>query len=193
MDSSVRIVSYRRVFKSDERITGLFDVDFTKWWPGGIPAMPVGYALVALAAMWLLSHTPGLGEVASLAPSWLRYLTVPAAVAILASRDTPDGRANPFAYVWAQLRVALGLPAVWTAGGVPVPPLDDWTVLREPVAMHWDASSPTPRPCRIVGPARITSRESMRLKASPSRLQASRGGERPLAVVLNAGTEMSVS
>ena len=100
---TVNIRSYRGVFRLERRI---YRVDrFVIPVPGGIPLRGLVYFAITLIAVLLLSALPLLRSLAPLAPMPIRLLLLPAALAIIATQATPDGRpAHHFAATWIAWR-----------------------------------------------------------------------------------------
>lgn len=96
--------SYRRVFRLERRI---YRVDrFLLPVPGGIPLRGLLYFLVALLAILLAGALPAVGSLLDIAAPPVRYGLLPAAVAVLGTRASPDGRASHrFALTWLAYRM----------------------------------------------------------------------------------------
>jgi hypothetical protein len=138
----VEVRSYRRVFRTEWRLTRVMGFDLTKWVPGGVPVKPCLYGLAALAAMWVLSHLPVLGAMVGAFPGWLRYGTVPLGVALVSMRPTPDEQST-MDYAVAITRLALR------------PRRPGWVPVRGTLVVRWDDSSSRLVPGRVHGVARV--------------------------------------
>jgi hypothetical protein len=148
--------SYRRVFRFDRRI---YRVDrFAIPVPGGVPLVGLLWFLGALLSVLVGSHLPALGPLLSALSPPLRYLILPAAVAVLATQLAPDGRSAPrFAQTWLQQRVR---PRRRSAGrGIPRE-----RALRAP-AIHArpDQHTPELRRARVRGPALVSFRDNVQV------------------------------
>ncbi len=96
--------SYRRVFRLERRI---YRVDrFLLPVPGGIPLRGLVYFLVALLAILVVGALPGVDSLLEVAAPPVRYGLLPAALAVLGTRASPDGRApHRFALTWLAYRM----------------------------------------------------------------------------------------
>lgn len=156
MTDKLLVRSYRRVFRLDRRI---YRVDrFAIPVPGGVPLAGLLWFLGALLTVLLARQLPVLGGLlAALSPP-LRYLILPAAIAVLATQLAPDGRSAPsFALSWLGQRLRPHRRSV----GRPVPrelerSLDAATIRARP-----DQHSPELRRARVRGPAHVSFRDGV--------------------------------
>jgi hypothetical protein len=153
----VHIRSHRNVFRTDWRITRVLGIDFTRLWPGGLPAIPVAVAVAGLMVMWVVSHFPLVGVV----PGIIRYAAIPVLVAFVARLESPDGRSQVgygtarTGVLWRQVRRMLA-PA--PSGGE--------------VCVRWDVSAPTVKRITASGPVRADFARPVRFGGSGDRLVA---------------------
>jgi hypothetical protein len=174
----VHIRSHRNVFRTDWRITRVLGIDFTRLWPGGLPAIPVGIAVVGLFVMWIVSHFPLVG----LVPGIIRYAAIPVLVALVARLESPDGRsqvgygAARTGVLWRQARRLLA-PAA--AGG--------------DVCVRWDVSASKVKRVTAYGPVRADFARPVRFAGGGDRLVAVASDDgRPGPVVLCPGARLEV-
>jgi TcpE family len=148
--------SYRRVFRLDRRI---YRVDrFLIPVPGGVPLVGVLWFLGALLFVLLARLLPGLGAVLALLSPPLRYLILPAAIAVLATQLAPDGRSGPrFALTWLSHHTR----ARRRSAGRPVRRENEQTLHASTVRCRPDEHAPELRRAGVRGPARVTFRDNV--------------------------------
>jgi hypothetical protein len=175
-DEELTVRSYGRVFRLERRI---YRIDrFVLPLPGGLPVRALLYFLAALLATLALAVVPALDRVLSLVSPPLRYLVIPAGLAVLATQAAPDGRrAHRFALAWLGLR----LRRRRTVSGRPLPPEAHLVRLAPVLPVAPDEHAPALRRARVRGPAVVRFREPVALvrrrRAWRARTPGSAGGE----------------
>lgn len=87
--ATLEIRSYRGVFDFERRI---YRIDRIALSPGGVPVRGILHLLFALAAIAAGSRAPLLGDLLRAIPWTVRWVALPAAVAVLATALKLDGR-----------------------------------------------------------------------------------------------------
>jgi hypothetical protein len=165
----IRVVSYRRVFRTDWRIRRVWDFDLTKMVPGGIPAQTAAWVFGTVLVVYLLSHTPGTGLVMGLMPGWFRYGSLAVIVAFAARQEAPDGRSIHI-YLWARTVQALRDNPEEE---------ETWEEWQEDLPVRWDISGAELRRGRVHGPAKVRTNAPVRVAMKNTRvtLRADAAGE----------------
>jgi hypothetical protein len=151
---SIAVRSYRDVVDVVER--RIFRID--RWripHPGGVPAVALGYFVVAVAAILFALRLPLLGELLALMQPALRFIGIPAICAWALVSWQVDGRRPHHALVSALrhrlgARTLAGLRAV-PAVGTRLAPLDGATIAPS-------GDEPRYRAGRVRGPATVVLR-----------------------------------
>ena len=155
----ITVRRYRRVFHTDRR---LYRVD--RWAipvPGGVPLLGMAYFGMTLLVVLILDGVPGFEQLLALLSPPLRYVILPAIVAVVGVQATPDGRSpHRFALDWARSR--LRAPR-WSAGR-PVPEEGAPARWRRRMRVRRDADWPRLQRARVRGPATVTFNVPVRLR-----------------------------
>jgi hypothetical protein len=130
-EEQLLVRSYRPVFRLERRI---YRVDrFLLPVPGGIPLRGLVYFLVALLLVLVAGALPAVGSLLDVAAPPVRYGLLPAAVAVLGTHASPDGRApHRFVLTWLAYR----LRPRRRAAGRTVPLEGQWLLLRGEIAVE---------------------------------------------------------
>lgn len=171
----VRVVSYRRVFRTDWRIRQVWDFDLTKISPGGIPAKMAAWVFMTVLVVYVLSHTPVAKEVVGLVPGWFRYGSLSVLVAFASRQEAPDGR-SIHTYGWARFVQALrGSPASE----------EPWVRWDTDLPVRWDGSGSTLHRGRVLGPCKVSTTQPVRVGNKKTNLtfRADQNGETTFAVI----------
>jgi conjugation transfer TcpE-like protein len=143
--------SYRRVFRFDRRI---YRIDrFAIPVPGGLPLVGLLWFLGALLGVLVASHLPAVGSLLTMLSPPLRYLVLPAALAVLATQLAPDGRSAPrFAQTWLRQQ----LRARRRSAGRRVPRESERALAPSALRVRPDQHGTDLRRARVRGPARVS-------------------------------------
>ena len=153
MSERILVRSYRRVFRLDRRIYRIDRVAIPV--PGGLPLAGLLWFLGGLLGVLFASVLPGIGSAVEMLSPPVRFLVLPATLAVLATQLAPDGRsAARFASSWLAHRLrarrrSAGRPVF--GHGVRFAP--------EPVHLRADEHGPDLRRARVRGPAQVKFRD----------------------------------
>lgn len=163
MTDRLVIRSYRRVFKLDRRLY-YFDPPRNRWpvpFPGGVPLIGLGYFVLAVFGVLLLSRLPILGAFLGILVPPVRYILLPAGIAFVAFRVSLDGRsAHRYVFDWLAFKVRKKR----TVAGRPVPMEGEPVAWRGRLAVRHDADSPVLQRARIRGLVKVTFNVPVRLR-----------------------------
>jgi hypothetical protein len=173
LSDKLLVRSYRRVFRFDRRI---YRVDrFAIPVPGGLPLVGLLWFLGALLTVLLASHLPVLGSLLGALSPPLRYLILPAAVAVLATQLAPDGRSAPrFALTWLGGRTR----ARRQSAGRKLADDQERALRARTIDVQPDHHSARLRRARVRGPAQVSFRDPVRVSHRRGRSILVRPAER---------------
>ncbi len=142
------IRSFRRVFDLERRI---YSVDRLRLNPGGVPVRGVGYFVVILLGMLVVSAAPAVGPLATRVPWFLRDLAAPGLGAMMLTVVRVEGR--PFHVAAAAVLRHLAAPRVLDGLRAPSSSAVRWR--PQDIVLVPDGSEATLRRLRYTGPGAV--------------------------------------